>query len=133
MCIYIYICSRKYLFSFRFLLVGMLFFRRRETTVSQSRLSDQERCIHAFLFFAFVILIITIVLFYFAATSKGPNDQRLYYYIGASVSLFFLFLIIIATIKYVRRFYSNSLSSTQQQGIISNDEYNSARYSNYRA
>ncbi|CAF2316844.1 unnamed protein product [Rotaria sp. Silwood2] len=108
----------------------MLFFRRRDTTLHQSHLTDQERCVHACLFFVFIILILTIVLFYFAATSKGPNDQRLYYYIGAGISLAFLLLIILCTICYVQRLYGSSLSSTQQQGIISDIEYDSSRYSN---
>jgi hypothetical protein len=109
----------------------MLFFRRRDTSLSQSHLSDQERCIHACIFFAFIILVLTIVLFYFAATNKGPNDQRLYYYIGAGISLAFLLLIILSTIVYVRRFYGSSLSSTHQQGIISTNEYHNSRYPNH--
>jgi hypothetical protein len=108
----------------------MLFFRRRDTTVSQSHVTDQERCIHACLFFAFIILIVTIVLFYFAATNKVSNDQRLYYYIGAGISLAFLLLIILCTIIYVRRFYGNSLSSRPPQGILSINEYDQTRYSN---
>lgn len=109
----------------------MLFFRRRDTTVNQSHLSDQERCIHACLFFAFIILVLTIVLFYFAATNKGPNDQRLYYYIGAGISLTCLLLIILLTIIYVRRFYGNSLTPTHQQGIVSHNEYSNPRYPNH--
>lgn len=111
----------------------MLFFRRRDTPVRQSHLSDQERCVHACLFFAFIVLILTIVLFYFAATSKGPSDQRLYYYIGAGISLAFLLLIIICTIIYVKRVYSGPLSSTRQQHMISDNAYESTRCSNYRA
>jgi hypothetical protein len=109
----------------------MLFFRRRDTTVGQSHLSDQERCIHAFLFFAFIILILTIVLFYFAATNKGPNDQRLYYYIGGGISLAFLLFIIICTILYVRQSYNGSLSPSRQQGIVSHNEYDQQRCPNH--
>ena len=113
----------------------MLFFRRRDSPVSHSRLSDQERCIHACLFFAFIILGVTIILFYFAATNKGPNEQRLFYYIGAGVSLTILFLIILCTIISVRRFYGySSSSSTHRDGIISHSDHDNsnAAYSNYR-
>ena len=109
----------------------MLFFRRRDTTVSQSHLTDQERCIHACLFFAFIVLIVTIVLFYFAATNKGSTDQRLYYYIGGGISLAFLLLIILCTIIYVRRFYAGPLSSSRQRGIVSTNEYDHSRYPNH--
>ncbi|CAF0728753.1 unnamed protein product [Rotaria sp. Silwood1] len=108
----------------------MLFFRRRDTTLRQSHLTDQERCVHACLFFAFIILILTIVLFYFAATNKGSNDQRLYYYIGAGISLTSLLLIILCTICYVQRLYDGPLSSPRQQGIISDIEYDGSRFSN---
>jgi uncharacterized membrane protein YedE/YeeE len=110
----------------------MLFFRRRDTNIGHSRLTDQERCIHACLFFAFIILIVTIVLFYFAATSKGPNDQRLFYYIGASISLLILLLIILCTIIYVRRFYGYSSSTVvHRDGITSHAaEHDSARHAN---
>ena len=83
-----------------------MFFRRRDT-LDQSNLTDQERCIHACLFFAFILLILTIGLFYFAATYKGTNEQRLYYYLGAGISLGFLLLITLCTIIYIRRFYGN--------------------------
>ena len=112
----------------------MLFFRRRETTPSQSPLTDQERCIHACLFFAFITLGVTIALFYFAATNKGSGDQRLYYYIGASVSLALLLLIILCTIIYVRRFYGYSPSSSsvaRHDGMTSTFEHDNSRYSNY--
>ncbi|CAF0902136.1 unnamed protein product [Rotaria sordida] len=105
----------------------MLFFRRRDTTLHQSHLTDQERCVHACLFFAFILLILTVVLFYFAATNKGPNDQRLYYYIGGGISLAFLLLIILCTICYVQRLSSRPLSSTTQQRIISDIEYDNSR------
>jgi len=110
----------------------MLFFRRRDATTSQSHLTDQERCIHACIFFAFIILIVTVVLFYFAATNKVSNDQRLYYYIGAGISLAFLLLIILCTIIYVRGSYGSSLSSRPQQGIISTNAYDQSRYSNHQ-
>ena len=112
----------------------MLFFRRRDTaSPRESPLSDQERCIHACLFFAFIILGVTVALFYFAATNKGPGDQRLYYYIGASVSLAVLLLIILCTIIYVRRFYGYSPSSTsapRHDGMTSNLQHDNTRYSN---
>ena len=108
----------------------MLFFRRRDT-LGQSNLTDQERCIHACLFFAFVLLTLTIVLFYFAITYKGPDDQRLYYYLGAGISLTFLLLISLCTVMYIRRFYGSSVSSTHQQGIISEPELDTSKYSNH--
>ncbi|CAF1401265.1 unnamed protein product [Rotaria magnacalcarata] len=111
----------------------MLFFRRRDTPLHHSHLSDQERCVQACLFFAFIILVVTIVLFYFAATNKGPSDQRLYYYVGAGISLAFLLLIILCTIFYVQQVSDRPLSSTRQQETISDNEYESSRHSNYRA
>jgi glycopeptide antibiotics resistance protein len=102
----------------------MLFFRRRDT-LSQSHLTDKERCIHACLFFAFILLILTIVLFYFAATNKGTNEQRLYYYIGAGICLICLLLITFCTIISMRQFYG---SSTQQRGLTSISEHSSSRY-----
>ncbi|UJR23433.1 hypothetical protein I4U23_026438 [Adineta vaga] len=107
----------------------MLFFRRRDT-FSQSNLTDQERCIHACLFFAFLLLTITIVLFYFAATFKGTDDQRLYYYIGAGISLTFLLLITLCTVMYIRRFYGSAMSPVHHRGIISESEHESSKYSN---
>ena len=109
----------------------MLFFRRRDTTISQSQLTDQERCIHACLFFAFIVLIVTIVLFYFAATNKGSTDQLLYYYIGAGISLVILFLIVLCTIIYVRRLYGGTLASRHQSGLVSNNA--SSEHSRYVA
>ena len=109
----------------------MLFFRRRDTTVRHSHLTDRERCIHACLFFAFVVLIIASVLIYFAATNKVSNDQRLYYYIGAGISFAILLLIILCTIVYVRQFYTSSLSRPQQ-GILSTNEYDQTRYPNHQ-
>ncbi|CAF3310520.1 unnamed protein product [Rotaria socialis] len=111
----------------------MLFFRHRDTPLHHSRLNDQERCVHTCLFFAFIILVVTIVLFYFAATNKGPSDQRLYYYVGAGISLAFLLLIILCTIFYVQQVYGCPLSSTRQQETISDNEYESSRHSNYHA
>ena len=113
------------------IIITMLFFRRRDIPVHHSRLNDQERCVHACLFFAFIVLVITIVLFYFAATNKGPSDQRLYYYIGGSISLAFLLLIILCTICYVQRLYSGSLSSAHQHRIISGTDYDSSGYPNH--
>jgi hypothetical protein len=110
----------------------MLFFRRRDT-VGQSNLTDQERCIHAYLFFAFILLILTIGLFYFAATNKGTKEQRLYYYIGAGISLGFLLLIILCAIIYIRRSYGNSRSPTHQRRITTESDYNSSKYSNSHA
>lgn len=107
----------------------MLFFRRRDT-LGQSRLTDQERCIHACLFFAFILLILTIGLFYFAATYKGTNEQRLYYYLGAGISLACLLLISFCTIIYIRRFYGYSVPSTHQRRITNDSEYDSSKYSN---
>ena len=109
----------------------MLFFRRRDTSISQSQLTDQERCIHACLFFAFIVLIVTIVLFYFAATNKTSNDQLLYYYIGAGISLAILFLIILCTIIYVRRLYGGSLSSRHQRDLVSSTGHEHSRYPNH--
>ncbi len=108
----------------------MLFFRRRDTG-GQSNLTDQERCIHACLFFAFLLLTLTIVLFYFAATYKGTDDQRLYYYLGGGVSLAFLVLITLFTAMYIRRFYASSVSSTHHRGIIEEPEHDSSKYSNH--
>jgi glycopeptide antibiotics resistance protein len=96
----------------------MLFFRRRDT-IRQSHLTEQERCIHACLFFVFILLILTIVLFYFAATNKGSNEQRIYYYVGAGISLACLLLIGFCTMTCIRRSYGNSLSSEHRQGITS--------------
>ncbi|CAF0850766.1 unnamed protein product [Rotaria sp. Silwood1] len=107
----------------------MLFFRRRDT-LSQSNLTDQERCIHACLFFAFILLILTAVLLYFAITSKGIDEPRIYYYLGAGICLGFLLLITLCTIIYVRRFYGVSVSSTHQRGITSESEHDSSKYSN---
>ncbi len=108
----------------------MLFFRRRDT-IGHSQLTDQERCLHACLFFAFILLILTIVLFYFAATFKGSYEQRLYYYLGAGICLGFLLLITLCTIIYVRRYYGNSVSTTHQRGISSDSEYESSKHSNH--
>jgi hypothetical protein len=108
----------------------MLFFRRRDT-IDQSNMTDQELCIHACLFFEFIVLIVTIVLFYLAATYKGTDDQRIYYYIGAGISLAFLILITLCTIVYVRRFYGLSVSSTQQRGINLASEHDSAKYAKH--
>lgn len=108
----------------------MLFFRRRDTTISQSQLTDQERCIHACLFFAFIVLIVTIVLFYFAATNKTSTDQLLYYYIGAGISLAILFLIVLCTIIYVRRLYG---SSRHQHDLVPNTGHEHSRYPNHHA
>ena len=111
----------------------MLFFRRRDT-LAHSHLTDQERCIHACLFFAFILLILTIVFFYFAITYKGPEEQRLYYYLGAGICLAFLLLISILTIIYIRRFYSRSLSSTTHQPRIKiESECEDSKYSNNHA
>lgn len=108
----------------------MLFFRRRDSS-GQSNLTDQERCIHACLFFAFLFLTLTIVLFYFAATFKGTNDQRIYYYLGAGISLAFLLLITLCTLIYIRRFYGSSMSSTHQHGIIVDSDHDSSKHSNH--
>jgi uncharacterized membrane protein len=108
----------------------MLFFRRRDTS-SQSHLTDEERCVHACLFFAFILLVLTIVLFYFAATYKGTEEQRLYYYIGAGISLGFLLLITLCTIIYIRRFYGMSISSTHQRGLPSESEHDTSKFSNH--
>ncbi|CAF0769483.1 unnamed protein product [Rotaria sordida] len=113
----------------RYILIIMLFFRRRDT-LSQSNLTDQERCIHACLFFAFIFVILTAVLFYFATTSKGTEEPRTYYYLGAGICLGFLLLIILCTIIYVRRFYGVSVSSTHHQGITSELEHDNSKYSN---
>jgi len=110
----------------------MLFFRRRDT-LDQSNLTDQERCIHACLFFAFILLILTIGLFYFAATYKGPNEQHLYYYLGAGISLGFLILITLCTIVYIRRFYGSSRSSTHQRRTTTESVFNSSKHSNNHA
>jgi cytochrome b subunit of formate dehydrogenase len=107
----------------------MLFFRRRDT-LNHSNLTDQERCIHACLFFAFILLILTIVFFYFAATYKGTDEQRLYYYLGAGISLACLILITLCTIIYIRRFYGHSVSTTHQRRITTDSEYDSSKYSN---
>lgn len=109
----------------------MLFFRRRETS-SQSNLTDQERCIHACLFFAFLLLTLTIVLFYFAATFKGSDDQRLYYYLGAGLSLTFLLLITLCTVIYIRRFYGSAMSAAHHREIISDSELDSSKYSTHQ-
>ena len=114
------------------LTIAMLFFRRRDTALSQSNLTDQERCIHACIFFDFIILVVTIVLFYFAATHKGSNEQRIYYYIGAGISLALLLLVIFCTIVYVRRFYSDSFSPTAHphpHTLTSTSEHDNSRYS----
>lgn len=111
----------------------MLFFRRRDTSINQSNLTDQERCIHACLFFAFILLVITIVLFYFAATTKDQTDQRLYYYIGAGICLALLVLIIILTMVYVRRAYGSSLPSNRQHNFQAAADYDRAVYPNYQA
>ena len=108
----------------------MLFFRRRDTT-DQSNLTDQERCIHACVFFAFIVLILTIVLFYFAATFKGSNEQRLYYYIGGGISLAFLLLISLCTTVHIRRFYGMSTSSTPHRGITSESDHESTKHSKH--
>ncbi|CAF3338481.1 unnamed protein product [Rotaria socialis] len=107
----------------------MLFFRRRDT-LTRSNLTDQERCIHACLFFSFILLILTILLFYFGATSKGIDEPRLYYYLGAGISLGFLILMTICTIMYIRRFYGGPVSSTHHRGITSESEHESSKYSN---
>ncbi|CAF2414806.1 unnamed protein product [Rotaria sp. Silwood2] len=107
----------------------MLFFRRRDT-LSQSTLTDQERCIHACLFFAFILLILTAVLFYFATTSKGTEEPRIYYYLGAGISLGFLLLIVLCTIIYIRRFYGVSATPRRHRGITSESEPDSSKYSN---
>ena len=108
----------------------MLFFRRRDT-LGHSHLTDQERCLHACLFFAFILLIVTIVLFYFAATFKGTNEQRLYYYLGAGISLVCLLMISLCTIVYTRRFYGDSTSSARQRGISTESECVSSKSSNH--
>lgn len=108
----------------------MLFFRRRDTSMSRSNLTDQERCIHACLFFAFILLVITIVLFYFAATTKDQTDQRLYYYIGAGICLALLLLIIISTIIYVRRFYASPLASNRAQNFQATTNFDHSAYPN---
>jgi hypothetical protein len=110
----------------------MLFFRRREP-LGQTNLTDQERCIHACLFFAFILFILTIVLFYFAATYKGTNEQRLYYYLGAGVSLGIFLLITLCAIISIRRFYGSSISSTHQERITTESVYASSKYSNNHA
>lgn len=110
----------------------MLFFRRRDT-LGQSNLTDQERCIHACLFFAFILLFLTIGLFYFAVTYKGTNDQRLYYYLGAGISLACLLLMSLCTIISIRRFYGSSISSGHQRRIINESEFDSSKYSNTQA
>jgi uncharacterized membrane protein len=110
----------------------MLFFRRRDT-LNQSDLTDQERCIHACLFFAFILLFLTIGLFYLAATVKVTNEQQLYYYIGAGISLGFLILITLCTIFYIRRFYGNSRSSTHQRRITTESVHSSSKHSNSHA
>src|SRR5689334_7991001 len=107
----------------------MLFFRRRDT-LDQSNLTDQERCIHACLFFAFILLILTGVLFYFGATYKGTDDQRLYYYLSAGICLGLLVLITFCTIICMRRFYGVSVSSIHQRGITSESEHENSKYSN---
>jgi cytochrome b subunit of formate dehydrogenase len=96
-------------------------------------MTDQERCLHACLFFAFILLILTIVLFYFAATFKGTDEQRLYYYLGAGICLGFLLLITFCTIIYVRRYYGSSISTTHHRGISSDSDYESSKYSNQPA
>lgn len=108
----------------------MLFFRRRDT-LQQSNLTDKERCIHACLFFAFIFVILTSVLFYFAANNKTINDQRLYYYIGASISLIFLLLIIFCTTVFVRRVYGDPISSTHQQVMNRPSDRSNSRSSTY--
>ncbi|CAF0927609.1 unnamed protein product [Didymodactylos carnosus] len=80
----------------------MLFFRRRDTNQSHSQLSDNERCVHASLFFAFIFLTITIVLFYFAGNNKNSNE-RTFYFIGAGVSLLILLFLVVCAIIYIRR------------------------------
>lgn len=109
----------------------MLFFRRRDT-LGHSHLTDQERCLHACLFFAFILLIVTIVLFYFAATFKGTDDQRLYYYLGAGISLGLLLMISVCTVVYTRRFYGYSTSSTHRHGISTESECISSKGSNHQ-
>ncbi|CAF0756635.1 unnamed protein product [Adineta steineri] len=108
----------------------MLFFRRRETS-SQSNLTDQERCIHACLFFVFLLLTLTIVLFYFAITYKGTDNQRVYYYMSGGISLGFLLLISLCTVMYIRRFYDSSVSSTQTRRIISESDHENSKYSSH--
>ncbi|CAF1543889.1 unnamed protein product [Rotaria magnacalcarata] len=107
----------------------MLFFRRRDS-LSRSNLTDQERCIHACLFLSFILLILTILLFYFGTTSKGIDEPRLYYYLGAGICLGFLILMTICTIVYIRRFYGGSASSTHHRGITSESEHECSKYSN---
>ena len=109
--------------------IDMLFFRRRDTS-SQSNLTDQERCIHACLFFAFVLLTLTIIFFYLAATSKGNTEQRLYYYVGASISLGFLLLITLCTVVYIRRFYGFSASTSSRREVNGESDYDRSKYSN---
>lgn len=108
----------------------MLFFRRRDT-LTRSNLTDQERCIHACLFFAFISLTLTIVLFYFGTTTKAMDEPRLYYYIGAGVCLAFFVLITICTIYYVRRFYGSSLSSNNHRSAALESEGDSSKYSTH--
>ncbi|CAF1081356.1 unnamed protein product [Didymodactylos carnosus] len=120
----------------------MLFFRRRDTNQSYSQLTDDERCIHACLFFAFIFLIITIVLFYFASNNKNPNE-RTFYFIGASVSLLILVFLAVCAIIYVRRLCNRSLSthrrtataydvSTEQMGDIPSAHIDSRQTHLYR-
>lgn len=112
----------------------MLFFRRRDT-LQQSNLTDRERCIHACVFFAFIFLILTSVLFYFAANTKTINDQRLYYYIGASICLVLLLSIIFCTVVGIRRVYGSSIVSQHQhphqQVMARPSERSNSRSSNY--
>ena len=108
----------------------MLFFRRRDT-LRQSNLTDQERCIHACLFFAFILLILTIVLFYFAATNKGPAEQSLYYYLGAGICLILLASISLCSVVFIRRFYGSSSPMEQPLGFSSETEYTTTRSSTH--
>ena len=107
----------------------MLFFGRRDAS-TQSNLTDQERCIHACLFFSFLLFSLTIVFFYFGATSNGTSTQRLNYYLGASISLILLLLIVLCSLVSIRRFYGFSASSSGHQEIAVESEHHSSKYSN---
>jgi len=110
----------------------MLFFRRRDT--DHTHLTDQERCIHACLFFAFLALLLTIVFFYFGITYKGPADQRLYYYLGAGICFAILLFLSIGTILYIRRFYMGTCTTNKHQHHITTEsDYDSSKYSNTHA
>lgn len=108
----------------------MLFFRRRDT-LRQSHLTDQERCVHAFLFFASILVILTAVLFYFAATNKGSAEQAVYYYLGAGICFIFLLIISVGAILFIRRLYGSPETIDSQQTVPTDTDYTSVRLSNH--